>query len=188
MDKNYQKVIAGFYKKNRRLPSYREIMNITGLKSTNAVHKLMKKLIDLGTLARDTMGHIVPKNIFGTAQILGSIKAGFPSPAEEELKDTMSLDEYLIKNPEATYLLKVDGDSMIDAGIMKDDMVLVERGTTPRPGDIVVAEIDKQWTLKFLRRKGTGYYLEAGNSKYPDLIPTEELKIAAVVRAVIRKY
>jgi SOS regulatory protein LexA len=121
-------------------------------------------------------------------RILGLVEAGFPTPASEELIDTMSLDEYLIENREATYLLKVKGDSMIEAGIMPGDLVLVERGRTAKPGDIVVAEVDGEYALKYLRKKGREHYLESANSKYKDIYPKEELKIEAVLRAVIRKY
>ncbi len=114
--------------------------------------------------------------------------AGFPSPADEALTDTMSLDEYLISNKEATYILKVNGDSMIDAGILPGDMLLVERGAQPRDGDIVIAQVDHEWTMKFFRRRGAAVFLEAANKDYQPIHPQEELTIAAVVRAVIRKY
>ena len=100
----------------------------------------------------------------------------------------MSLDEYLIKNKDATFMLKVQGDSMNGAGIMPGDMVLVERGVTPRNGDIVVAEVDKEWTLKTFQKTGNKIVLMPANKKYKPIVPTEELNIAAVVKAVIRKY
>jgi repressor LexA len=120
--------------------------------------------------------------------LLGLVEAGFPSPAEEELFDTMSFDEYLIDNRDASYILKVKGDSMIDAGIQEGDMVVVERTNDAKPGQIVIAEIDGQWTMKYLRKRGTAYYLEPANRKYRPIVPTEGLKIAAVVKAVVRKY
>jgi SOS-response transcriptional repressor LexA len=121
-------------------------------------------------------------------RILGLIEAGFPTGASEELIDTMSLDEYLIENKEATYLLKVRGDSMIEAGIMPGDLVLVERGGSPKVGDIVVAEVDSEFTLKYYRVGGHKPYLESANRKYKPIFPKEELKVEAIVKAVIRKY
>jgi len=115
------------------------------------------------------------------------VEAGFPSPAEEELNDTISLDEYLIKNKEATYMLKIQGDSMVDAGILAGDMVLVERSTNANDGDIVIAEVDGEWTMKYFRKRGRKFWLEPANKKYKPIYP-EELRIAAVLRAVIRKY
>ena len=72
----------------------------------------------------------------------GLVEAGFPSPADEPLLETLSLEEWLIRNREATYFLNVRGDSMIDAGILPGDVVLVERGSAPHNGDIVIAQID----------------------------------------------
>ncbi|HEX2241764.1 MAG TPA: S24 family peptidase, partial [Gammaproteobacteria bacterium] len=114
--------------------------------------------------------------------------AGWPSPAEEELLDTMTLDEYLIENRDATYMLQVQGPSMKDAGIMDGDTVLVERTTNYKVGDIVVAEVDGEWTIKYLRKDRTGFYLEPANRDYSPLHPTSHLNVAAVVKAVIRKY
>ena len=184
----HKKLIKGFYKLNKRMPSYSEIMNMLKFKSKNSVFKLVNKLIEEDFLAKDEKGKLIPKNIFGKVRILGEIAAGFPSPAEEELVDTMSLDEYLINNKDATYMLKVSGDSMKDAGIMEGDMVLADRSLTASSGDIVIAQVDNQWTIKYLRKTGKLVFLEPANSKYSRIYPQEELKIAAVVKAVIRKY
>lgn len=188
MQGNYQNKIIEFYKTKKRLPTYREIMKIVGFKSTNAVHKLVSKLVDEGVLVRDREGKLAPSRIFGEVGILGSIKAGFPSPAEEELQDTMSLDEFLIDHKEATFILKVDGDSMIDAHIADGDMVIVERTQKAKDGDIVVAEVDGEWTMKYFRNKEGKVWLEAANKKYTPIYPENELKIAAKVKAVVRKY
>jgi SOS regulatory protein LexA len=123
-----------------------------------------------------------------TMKILENVAAGFPSPAEEELQDTMTLDEWLIENKEATYMLKVEGDSMIDAGIMSGDTVLVDRSKTPKSGDIVIAEVDGGWTMKYLKKSGNKVELVPANKKYKPIIPKEDLKVAAVVISVIRKY
>jgi repressor LexA len=169
-------------------PNYAEIMTLLGFKSKNAVFKLVNRLKAENFLSKDDKGRLIPKNIFGQLKVLGQVEAGFPTPAEEELADTLSLDEYLIKNKEATYMLKVKGESMIDAGIMPGDMVLVDRSQNAVDGNIVIAEIDHQWTIKYLRKKGKNVYLEPANHKFPIIHPKEELKIAAVVKAVIRKY
>lgn len=184
----YQTNILDFYQNHKRMPSFSEIMKVTGLRSKNSVSKLVKKLISLGTIEKDKVGKLIPKKLFPETKILGSIEAGFPSPAEEELVDTINLDEYLIKNKEATYILRASGDSMIEAGIRSGDMVLVERNRLPKNGDIVIAEIDGGWTMKYFRKQGNKVMLLAANKKYKPIVPEEELKIAAVVIAVIRKY
>ncbi len=116
------------------------------------------------------------------------MEAGFPSPAEEELADTMSLDEFLIGNKEATYMLRISGLSMKDAGIMPGDMVLADRSLVPADGNIVIAEVDGKWTIKYLRKRGGQVYLEPANRNFPIIRAEGELRIAAVVKAVIRKY
>jgi SOS regulatory protein LexA len=121
-------------------------------------------------------------------QVPGSVEAGFPSPAEEELVDTLSLDELLIQNREATFLLKVSGDSMSGAGILPDDMVIVDKGRTAKSGDIVIAQVDGEWTMKYLRKRGDTVTLVAANPAYQPIKPKNELKIAGVVTAVVRKY
>ncbi len=188
MIEKYKKQITRYYQRNRRMPNYSEIMSLLGFKSKNAVFKLVNKLKDEGFLSKDEKGKLIPRNLYGELRVLGQVEAGFPSPAEEELSDTMSMDEYLIKNKEATYMLKVSGESMIEAGIMPGDMVLVDRSLTPMDGNIVIAQIDNQWTIKYFRKKGKDIYLEPANKKFSIIRPKEELNIAAVVKAVIRKY
>jgi SOS regulatory protein LexA len=184
----YKEKINKFYLANKRMPSYSEAMNLLGFKSKNAVFKLAQKLEKEGFLLKDGKGRMVPKNIFSEIKILGLVEAGFPSPAEEELADTITLDEYLIENKEATFILKVSGDSMKDAGIMEGDMVIVERNSSPKEGDIVIAEVDQEWTIKYYRKKGNKVYLEPANKKYKPIFPKDELKISAIVKAVARKY
>lgn len=180
--------IANFFKNHQRLPSYQEMLQLTGFKSKNAIYRLVERLIALDLLARDERGKIVPGKNFRVVPVLGTVEAGWPSPAEEELADTLSLEEWLIHNREATFMLKVSGDSMIDAGIRPGDMLLVERGRTPKENDIVVAEVDKQWTLKYFQKRGNQVVLMPANKKYQPIFPKEELNISAVVMAVIRKY
>jgi SOS-response transcriptional repressor LexA len=112
------KEISHFYRQKGRMPSFSEIGEMVGLRSKNAVFKLVNKLEQFRFIGRDEKGRLIPGSIASTVRMLGTVEAGFPSPAEEELADTLSLDELLIQNPEATFLLKVSGDSMAEAGIL----------------------------------------------------------------------
>ena len=114
--------------------------------------------------------------------------AGFPSPAEEEFCDLLSLDEYVVTQPESSFFLRVTGDSMIGEGIVAGDMVVVEKKRTPGDRDIVIAEVDGEWTMKYFRKDGEKVWLEAANTLYPPIWPKRELRLAGVVTAVIRKY
>ncbi len=186
--KNRVRDITDFYRRKGRMPSFSEIGDMVGIKSKNAVYKLVNKLEKLKVLQRDDKGRLIPGSIASPVKVLGTVEAGFPSPAEEELSDTLSLDDLLIKNPQATFLLKVSGCSMSEAGILPGDMVIVDKGQAPKSGDIVIAEVDGEWTMKYLNKKGDGVTLIPANSKYKPIKPKKELKIAGVVTAVIRKY
>ena len=180
--------IERFYRKNGRMPSYAEIGDLLGFSSKNAVSRLVEKLEKLNVATRDKTGKLVPKSMAMPVKVLGTVEAGFPSPAEEELVDNLSLDDLLIQNREATFLLKVSGDSMTGAGIMQGDMVIVDKGLTPKSGDIVIAQVDGEWTMKYLRKRGDNVTLVPANPKYQPIKPKNELKIAGVVTAVVRKY
>jgi len=180
--------LRGFYARNGRMPSFSEMGTLFGLQSKNAVSKVVDRFRGMGLVVKDQTGRLVPHFLLSPVRVLGSVEAGFPSPAEEELADTLSLDDFLIQNREATFLLKVSGDSMRDAGILPGDMVIVEKGRVPGNGDIVIAEVDGEWTIKYFRKRGQDVTLRAANSRYRDIRPRNELKVAGVVTAVVRKY
>jgi repressor LexA len=184
-----EKVIA-FYEQHYRLPGYGELMKISRFKSKNAAYKLISKLAEDDVVVKEANGKLSPGRSLRNrgARLLGLIEAGFPSPAEEELLDVMDFDEYLTPKKESSYILKVKGDSMIDAGIRPGDLVVVERRATYKPGEIVVASIDGEYTMKYLRKSGEAYYLEPANEKFKPIYPKEALSIEAVVTAVVRKY
>ena len=186
--KEYARQLNDFYLNSRRMPSYSEMLKLFRLRSKNAVFKRIAKLIKEGLLNKDSTGRLIPYRVQKPARLLGFIRAGFPSPAEEETEDLISLDEYLIANPQATFLLKVNGDSMIDAGIHPGDLVLIQKDLTPKPGDIVVACVDNEWTLKYFEKDKGKVRLRAANKKYPPIEPKQELVIAGVVIADVRKY
>jgi len=180
--------IAAFYHQKGRMPSFSEIGEMFRLSSKSSVHKVVGKLEGIGVISKDKKGRLIPGSIKAPVKVLGTVEAGFPSPAEEELADTLSLDDLLIQNREATFLLKVSGDSMSGAGILPGDMVIVDKGQTPKSGDIVIAEVDGAWTMKYLKKRGENVTLLPANPNYKPIRPKNELKIAGVVTAVVRKY
>ncbi|MCG3175844.1 MAG: LexA repressor [Candidatus Omnitrophica bacterium] len=181
------KKLREFYRSHHRPPSFDEIRELFGYRSKNSAFWIVRRLIESGFLRKDPKGKLVLDQLTGV-KLLGSVAAGFPNPAEEELVDTLNLDEYLIRHPEQTFLVKVTGDSMIDAGIHEGDLVLVERGRSPKEGDIVIAQVDREWTLKYYQKKAGRPVLVAANVKYPPIVPREELTVGGVVVAVVRKY
>lgn len=187
-------MMRDFYRDSGRMPSFSELGSLWGLRSKNAVSKAVENLRGIGALAKDSKGKLLPGPALKPVRVLGTVEAGFPSPAEEELVDTMSLDEFLIGNHQATFMLKVSGDSMKDAGILPGDLVIVDRSCSPKNNDIVIAEVDGEWTMKYLKKsRGTArraptVLLVPANPDYQPIEPKAELKIAGVVTAVVRKY
>lgn len=179
-----------FYRAEARVPSYAEMLALLGYRSKNAVYRLVNRLEKAGYVQRRGGGRIAfTRRLTGSIKILGLVQAGFPSPAEEELVDVLSLDEYLVRRPEATFMLTVSGDSMIDAGIQPGDLVLIEKGRNPKSNDIVIAQVDGEWTLKYyIKDRKDGVRLEPANKKYQTIIPKQSLVIGGVVRAVVRRY
>lgn len=170
------------------MPTYTEMMGLFGLKSKNAIFKIVNKLIEAGIVAKDHLGRLVPSQSFGEVPMLGYVTAGLPASVDEELTDTINLDNFLINNKAFTYMLEVDGDSMIDAHIEKGDMVLVERTNQAKDMQIVIAEVDGEYTMKYFRKEGGRVWLEPANKKYSPIYPENSLYVIAVLKAVIRKY
>lgn len=186
--KTVEKKIAAFFRENRRMPTYAEMIDLLGVRSKSVVHFWVKKLLTEGLLEKDHHGFLKPSRRSLALPVVGGITAGFPSPAEEELRDIISFDEYLVTRPESSFILTVSGDSMTGEGIMEGDLVIVEKGRDPKNGDIIVAEVDGEWTLKYFRKEGKNFILEAANPKYQPIRPKSELRLGGVVTAVIRKY
>src|SRR6267143_4112515 len=103
--------IRAYYRSHKRMPSYSELMAVVGFRSKNAAYKLVERFMQRDWLEKDAKGKLLPGRLFQDLPVLGTVSAGFPSPADEELTDTISLDEYLIGNKEAKYILKVNRNS-----------------------------------------------------------------------------
>jgi SOS regulatory protein LexA len=179
--------IMRFYRSNKRMPSITEVMTICKLSSRSSAFYAVNQLVKEGLIDKDSQGKLVPTGKMHELKVVGHIRAGFATPAEDELADLMSVGEFLIPHPNRSYLLKVQGDSMVDAGVQEGDMVIFERGKEAKTGDMVVALTEDGYTLKFLRKHGMQFYLEAANKRYPDIHPLEG-QIIGVVTATFRKY
>ena len=188
METDHSNILIRFYEDQRRMPTYSEMMRLFGYKSKNAVARLVEKFIDAGIVAKDSLGRLIPTDFITNTPLLGSVKAGFPSMAEEISFDTLNIDSFLIQKKSSTYLLKVDGDSMIDAHIADGDLVVAERTDTARDGQIVIAEIDGEHTMKYYRNKNGKIWLDPANKDFSPMYPEHSFFIRAVVKGVIRKY
>lgn len=119
----------------------------------------------------------------------GAVHAGFPSPADDYIERLIDLNQYLVHDEPGTFMVRVKGDSMKDAAIASGDILVVDRGLPPVDGNIVVAEIDGEFTVKELRREFGQIALFAHNPAYPPILLREgqELIIFGVVTGLVRK-
>ena len=130
------------------------------------------------------------------AKVSGSVVAGFPSPAEQYQETPLDLNELLVKRPAATYFVRVEGDSMVGAGIRDGDLLVVDRSLRPADGDIIIASVDGDFTVKTLRvggnrEEGTGNIrLEPANPKYQAIVlrPGQELDYFGKVTACVHRF
>lgn len=180
--------IRAFYKQNKIMPTYDELCLIFGFKSKNAAFKLVKKLEDDGFVEKMDKGRLKPgPNLLGLP-MFNSVQAGLPTAEEETLIDHIDLNDYLIPKPDKTVLINVRGDSMIDAGIHEGDQVIVEVGSSVNVGDITVAIVDGDYTVKYFDKTKEGkIILQPGNPNYQPIVPQNELKIFGKVTGVVRK-
>jgi repressor LexA len=180
--------IRKYYAENKVMPTYDEICQLFGFSSKNAAFKLINKLVDKGFIERMDKGRLKPGENFLGLPLFSSVQAGAPTAEEEVLLDRVDLNDYLIKNPDNTVLINVRGDSMIDAGIQEGDKVIVDKKATPQLGNIVVAVVDGDYTVKYLDKSKDGkIVLQPGNPNYQPVIPQNEMTVFGKVVGVIRK-
>ena len=118
-----------------------------------------------------------------------TISAGFPSPADDYIENCIDLNEYLVQHKEATFFLRVQGDSMMGLGILNNDLLVVDRSLPVEDGKIVIAAIGDEFTVKQLVYSQKGCILKAANPAYQDIIVDSEndLEVWGVVRWAIHK-
>lgn len=186
-DIQHLQALQRYWKQHRAFPSMAKLCEVVGLASSASVFSMVGRLTDTGHLQR-VDGRVAPGPKFFARVVLGPVRAGLPQPASQEAPEALTLDDYLIDHPERTTLHRVRGDSMSDAHIAEGDLVAVEHHTPPRPGDIVLAVVDGELTVKFLAMDAGGeYFLRPANSAYADIRPSSGLEVIGVVVSVVRR-
>jgi DNA polymerase V len=120
----------------------------------------------------------------------GHVRAGFPSPADDFAVNRLDLTQVLVKHPQATYLLRVAGNSMREAGIDDGDTLVVDKAVKPRHGHVVVAVVDGEFTVKYLHQRAGSMRLKAANPTFPDIVPKEgqTIEVWGVVSSCIKRF
>lgn len=115
------------------------------------------------------------------------VKAGFPSPALDYIEERIDLNKELIKHPLATFVVQCEGDSMINAFIPPRAKLIIDRSLTPKNGDIILAVLNGEFTVKFLKKNDFKCWLCPANKKYDDIEVTEEMnmQVWGVVTSII---
>ena len=188
-DHEHLATLQGYYAEHRVLPSYARLMSLLGFASKSAVKKVLERLEGTGMLERPSDGDWAPsERFFDRAIATQPVPAGMPISADSDVHEQITIDRFLIQQPNKTVLIRVKGDSMVDAGIHDGDLAVVERKTEATQGDIVVAVVDDQFTLKTLARDKDGYHLLPANPNYPVIRPNGKLEIFGVLVGLVRKY
>ena len=147
--------LRDYYADHRHIPSFQRVAELMGFASKAASAKLLDRLADAGFVERtpDDDAWIPTKTFFARPLAETAVRAGAPDMIEAGAGEPFLVDEFLVRTPSKTVMVPVRGDSMIDAGIQPGDMVLVERGASPRSNDIVIAQVDGEWTMKYFIRE-----------------------------------
>lgn len=193
------KYIESYQMKLGKSPTLREMREHFGVSSDNSILKHLKALEEKGYLNKDD----TPRGIgllnsvkakldavssMTRIPLLGTIPAGGPVLSEEHVMQYFEVGNDLLKKPQGSFALRVTGLSMINAGILEGDFVIANQSMTAKDGDVVIALVDGQNTVKRYRKNGSRVWLEAANPDYKDIHPDEYLEIQGVVTAVIRMY
>jgi repressor LexA len=187
-DRSYLGLLQDYYARHRTLPSYASIGQILGLKSKSSVAAMVARLKLAGYLDTTPDRRLAPTARFFARPLAESpVQAGLPNPVEDAPGDALTIDDYLIEHPSETVLVRVKGDSMVDAGILDGDLVVVEKTPSAQRGDIVVAIVDGQFTLKRLDLERGKFVLKPENPAYSVIRPEEALEIFGVMVGLVRK-
>ena len=187
-DRSYLESLQDYYSAHRALPSYASIGHLLGLKSKSSVAALVARLKLAGFIESTPDRRIAPsKRFFARPLAQSPVRAGLPEAVDDASSDALTIDDYLIEHPSQTVLIRVKGDSMVDAGIFEGDLVVVEKRATAQRGDIVVAIVDDQFTLKRLDSERGQFFLRAENKAYAPIRPSEGLEIFGVMVGLVRK-
>lgn len=188
-DAEYLAKLQDYYAEWKSIPSYAALCDILGIASKSWVKAVLDRLCKAGFIERTPNGVWIPTRQFFARQLAeSSVQAGMPVSVTATHGEYLIIDDMLIDQPSLTTMIPVKGDSMIEAGIHDGDIAVVEKRSSAAVGDIVVAIVDNDFTLKTLGREGGQYILLPANASYPVIYPNGSLEIFGVLVGQIRKY
>jgi len=189
--------IENYQLQNGSSPTIREIKEYLEVSSDNSVLKHLNGLQEKGYIQKDDtprgiklLDSVRQKLEANTISlpVMGAIPAGGPVASEEYVDSWVNVDASRIKNPKNSFMLRVTGESMINAGIYEGDLLIADSKKQAKAGDIVIALVDGGNTVKRFIKKDGAYYLQAENPEYEDIYPVGQLEIQGVVTGLLRTY
>ncbi|MGZ5261226.1 MAG: LexA family protein, partial [Burkholderiales bacterium] len=164
VDPVYLSKLQDYYAKHQVIPSYAAMGKLWGISAKSWVASCVTRLKDEGYLKLTPDNRLRPADRFFERKLAHApVRAGVPDAALEGGYDLVTIDDYLVKLPSKTTLVRVKGDSMIEAGILEGDLVVVEQQPNANIGDIVVAIVDDEFTIKYLERERGAFVLRPAN-------------------------
>lgn len=191
-DAQHLAALQDYYARHKLIPSYAAISALLGFSAKTAAAALVKRLEAAGYLQRTPDRRLSPtQRFFERPRAITAVRAGLPEQVLDSAADMVSIDGLLVHKPSRTFFVPIRGDSMRDAGLLEGDTAVCEQGRQARPGDIVVAVVDGELTLKTLMEEAGKTHkrlvLKPENPDYPILRP-DPLQLIGVVTGSFRSY
>jgi repressor LexA len=188
IDPAYLEKLQDYYAEHKVIPSYSVLASLWGVSAKSWVAECVKRFEEAGYLDWTPERQLKPGKRFFERRVADSpVQAGMPTAAEAAYDYVSSIDEMLVRVPSRTELVRVKGDSMVDAGIHEGDYLVVEKQPHANVGDIVVAIVDDAFTVKYLGREKGGFVLKPANKAYPVIRPRGRLEIFGVMAGLVRR-
>ena len=189
IEPEYLEKLQDYYAEHKVIPSYSVLAGLWGVSAKSWVAECVKRFEEAGYLDWTPDKQLKPGKRFFERRVAQSpVQAGLPNPALAEGYDYVSsIDEMLVRVPSKTQLLRVKGDSMVEAGIHEGDYLVVEKQSHANVGEIVVAIVDNEFTVKYLARERNEFVLKPANKAYPVIRPRGRLEIFGVMAGLVRR-
>ena len=170
------------------LPSFEKLKTIYHFKSKNSIKQYFEVLRKENLILSEDNNFFINPDALGANLAASYVKAGFASIMDDKIEKRISFDGLFEINSPSTFVFKVSGDSMQDIGILDGDYVTIKKTPEAKIGDIVLAVVDNEFTLKTYKKDNLGFYLKPENKSYPIIRPKYSLTIFGVALGIARRF
>ena len=188
LDSSYLEKLQDYYAEHKVIPSYSVLASLWGISAKSWVSECVRRFEEAGYLDWTPDRQLKPGARFFERRLADQpVQAGLPNPAVADGYDLITIDDHLIRVPSKTCLVRVKGESMIEAGILDGDLLVVEQQPNANVGDVVVAIVDNEFTVKYLARERNEFVLKPANKAFPVIRPRGRLEIFGVMAGLVRR-